>query len=312
MMHLAGAARECRMTKVSTRGLIRRILLLILVTSLVAGAGGVYTFLRQRALEQAVANARLMLVTAVAVRSYTNDFIVPVLERLPADKFYKMTVPSFAAHSVYRAVQATYPAYTYRESALNPTNPDDRPTSFEVEMINRFRANAQLEELRGVRDSDDGSVFYLSRPIKITQGACLRCHSTPDLAPAAMIAQYGPINGFGWKLDEIIGIQTLTVPVEQELRGAAELAILIAGGLLVVFFVIYWALTLSLDTAVVRPLVALARAAEEASKSSDQRIVLPRAGAEEVQTLADAIERLRVSVLKAIAQITARRSASKS
>jgi hypothetical protein len=299
------------MTRVSIRGHIRRILLLILVTSLIAGAGGVYYFLRQRALETAAKNAGLMLVTAVAVRSYTTDFIVPVLEKLPADKFYKMTVPSFAAHSVYHAVQSTYPGYTYREPALNPTNPDDRPTSFEVEMINRFRSNRDLGELRGVRDGEDGSVFYLARPIR-TQPECLLCHGAPDRAPAALVAQYGPINGFGWKLNETIGIQTLTVPVEQELRGAAELAVLIAGGLLVVFFVIYWALTLALDAAVVRPLIALARAADEASRSSDQRIVLPRSGAAEIRTLGRAIERLRVSVLKAISQIASRPPATRS
>src|SRR5689334_2020466 len=118
------------MKRVNTRALIRRILLLILLISLIAGAGGVYVFLRQRALEAAAANARLMLVTALAVRGYTNDQVVPVLNKLPADTFYKMTVPSYAAHSVYRSVQATYPAYTYREPALNPTNPDDRPTPF--------------------------------------------------------------------------------------------------------------------------------------------------------------------------------------
>ena len=299
------------MSTVSTRGLIRRILLMILVVSLITGTGGVYVFLRHRALESAAENARLMLVTALAVRSYTNEFVVPVLQKLPADQFYKMTVPSFAAHSVYRTVQSAYPAYTYREPALNPTNLDDRPTPFEVELINRFRANADLAEQRGVRTTDDGSVFYLARPIKISQGECLLCHSTPDRAPSAMIAQYGPNNGFGWQLNEIVGVQTLTVPVERELRSAAELSILIGGGLLVVFSVIYWALTLSLQTAVVHPLIALARAADEASKSSDQRLVLPRSGSAEIQSLAEAIERLRVSLLKSLTRLASRRPAAK-
>ena len=297
------------MAKVNTRGLIRRILLSILVLSLIAGAGGVSLFLRQRALDAATNDARLMLVTAVAVRSFTSEHVEPALDKVQPGGFTKVTVPSFAAQTVYRAVQAVYPAYTYREPALNPTNPQDRPTPFEVELINRFRADKALEELRGVRNAGDGSQFYLARPIRSQRG-CLTCHSTPDRAPAALVAQYGPVNGFGWQENETIGIQMLTVPIEQELRGAVELAALIAAGMLVVFFITYWAITLALDGAVVRPLVLLTRAASEASQGGDRRIALPRAGAAEVRALAESIERLRISLAKALKRLAAHPTSS--
>lgn len=295
-------------TELSTRGLIRRILASILILSLIAGAGGIYFILRHRALEAAADKARLMLVTALAIRAYTTEQIQPDLPQFTTDKFHAATVPSFAAQTVYRKVQTNFPAYTYREPALNPTNPADRATPFEVELINKFRSDAEIPELHGVRSNDGASVFYLARPIKITQEACLACHSTPDRAPAAMLAKYGSANGFGWTLNETIGIQTLTVPVEQELRSAMEVAVLVAGGLLLLFLVIYWALTASLNMAVVRPLVALARAADVASKSGEPGVKMPRSGAEEIRTLTEAIERLRASLFKALNQLTARPS----
>jgi HAMP domain-containing protein len=287
-------------------GIFGRILLSIFVLCLIAGAGGFYALLHYRALQSAAGNARLLLTTAVAIRSYTSEQVLPNLEKLPGDRFYEETIPSFAAQSIYRRVQASYPAYTYREPALNPTNPSDRPTAFEVELINRFRADPGLTELKGTREDAQGSVFYFARPIKITQPACLSCHSTPDRAPAAMLAKYGSANGFGWNLNETVGIQTLTVPVAEELRGAVELTMSLAGGLLLVFLVTYCAVRFSLNVVLVRPLLTLARAAEVASRTADERVSLPRSGAHEIRSLSDSIERLRISLFKALNELTNR------
>jgi hypothetical protein len=48
--------------------------------------------------------------------------------------------------------------------------------------------------------------------VTITDQACLTCHSTAAAAPAALIQTYGSANGFGWKLNETIGAQILSVP----------------------------------------------------------------------------------------------------
>lgn len=41
----------------------------------------------------------------------------------------------------------------------------------------------------------------------------MECHSTPDVAPAAMVRKYGSANGFGWNLDPIIAAQIVSVPI---------------------------------------------------------------------------------------------------
>ena len=38
-----------------------------------------------------------------------------------------------------RAVRADHPDYTYKEAALNPTNPADRALDWEADFINNFR-----------------------------------------------------------------------------------------------------------------------------------------------------------------------------
>ena len=54
--------------------------------------------------------------------------------------------------------------------------------------------------------------MYLARPIQIKDPACIVCHSTPDVAPKTMIEAYGANNGFGWKINDIIGAQVVSVP----------------------------------------------------------------------------------------------------
>jgi protein-histidine pros-kinase len=297
------------MFNISTNGIVRTVLISSFAIALLMGAGGAYFLLHARAVQRTAAEAGRLLSAATAVRNYTDQHIAPLLRN--NDKFHAETVPAFAAQTVYRTVQEDYPGYIYREPALKPTNPNDLPTPFEVELLNRFRANPDLKELAGVRDDGKGSVYYLARPIK-AQESCLLCHDTPQRAPAAMVAKYGPNNGFGWQLNEVVALQSLTVPAAEELRETGEIAMLLAGGLLLVFLATYFALTLSIESLVVRPLRSLARAAEAASLGNDTGAALPASGAQEIQSIAAAIERLRTSLTKALKRLADDASADKS
>lgn len=121
----------------SLQSLIRRILLAVFGLATLAGAGGAYFLLHDRAMRQAEQDARILLGSALAMRDYTNTHAVPLIAQLPPGQFHEEEVPSFAAQTMFRAVTGMASAYTYREPALNPTSPNDRATPFDVELINR-------------------------------------------------------------------------------------------------------------------------------------------------------------------------------
>src|SRR5436309_2682719 len=75
----------------------------------------------------------------------------------------------------------------------------------------------------------------LSKPIKIADATCLQCHSTPDQAPAAMVALYGPAGGFGWKLNETVGAQIVSAPMSLALTNARRSFLYYLGALTLVF-----------------------------------------------------------------------------
>lgn len=285
------------------RRIIRQSLLSIFVLSMIIGVGGFYVLLRNQGMTEARQRAQILLSSASAVRKYTTDHVLPTMSQLPPETFHEETVPSFAAQTVFRSVSAGASAYTYREPALNPTNTADRASPFEVDLIRQFRDNKNLKELTGVRADGAQRLFYLARPIRAEPEKCMLCHDTPERAPKAMLVKYGPSNGFGWIRGETVGIQLLTVPVTDQFRDTLTLVALLAGGLLVIFAVAYLALSISLEALVVAPLGQLAKAADAASRVSETRVTLPVSGAREIRLLADAIERLRTSLAKALARL---------
>lgn len=110
-----------------------------------------------------------------------------------------------------------------------------------------------------------------------------------------MIAQYGDKNGFGWTLGETVGIQILTVPIEDEFRSIYELVAIFFAMLVLLFLVVSLMVTLPLQRNVIQPLRKLADIAERSSLRGDD-FPLPKNGAGEIQQLSEAISRLRTSL----------------
>ncbi|RKR03065.1 MULTISPECIES: Tll0287-like domain-containing protein [Maricaulis] len=285
----------------TTSSLIRRALALVFLTALVIGGSGAFFALQARAFDEATRESRLLLATAQAIRAYTSDQVAPLAYTASSDTFHPETVPSFAAQTVFAEVSSADLAYTYREVALNPTSPTDRPVPFETELINAFRQDDALTERSGRWRRGGHELFYLARPIRIEQEACLSCHSTPDQAPPAMVERYGTENGFGWQMGETIGLQIVTVPIEQEMRGMFELVLALGTGLLVIFLAGYAATSNTINRQLVVPLQALTARAEDVSVGIDDGTPLPDDGASELKRLSASIERLRRSLRRALA-----------
>lgn len=169
--------------------------------------------LHRSARGHAVETAHLLMAVANATRDYTTMFVKPQLDSRLAIEFLPQTVPAFAATETLIALRTRFPDYTYKEATLNPTNPRDRARDWEAGLVNAFQANWAQGEIIDERMVGPIAILYVAKPIKVTNSGCLACHSTPAAAPASMIKLYGEANGFGWKMDEIIGVQIVSVPL---------------------------------------------------------------------------------------------------
>lgn len=253
--------------------------------------------------EEVMQNARIMMTAANAIRQYTAIELVPLLPSVHNGKFVPQTVPAFAAQTNFKQVQAAFEGYTYREPALNPTNLTDRAQDWEADIIRLFRDNSSKKELVVERETPTGSTLNLARPVTITNAACLTCHSTPEAAPAALIKSYGSANGFGWKMDETIGAQIVSVPMTVPLKVARQTYYTFLVILVAMFAIILLILNLLLHYLVITPVKKVSAVADAVSLGDEAVEAYVKPGKDEISSLSVSFNRMRESLKHAMAMI---------
>lgn len=281
--------------------LLRINLALIVVFAVGASVTGLVcrAALEANAEREISTEAGLMMDGALAVRDYTATEIAPLLHARMQSEFLPQSVPAYAATENFLRVHQTRREYSYHEATLNPTNPRDRATDWEADIIQRFRDDPGKHEFRGERATPMGRSLVLARPIR-AESQCLVCHSTAAAAPAPMIARYGSNNGFGWQAGEVIGAQVVSVPVAaaEAAAGRAFDTFLLALG--VVFVVLLAVVNLVMYALVVRPVRRMAQIADQLSVGDNSAAEFPASGGAEIAALGRAFNRMRRSLDKAL------------
>jgi methyl-accepting chemotaxis protein len=261
--------------------------------------------LQRNARDEVLRNAGLMMEAALSMRTYT---VGRVREKLvqKEDEFLPESVPAFAATEMMSQLRKKYADYSYKEAALNPTNPRDKAELWEAEIVNEFRRDATLSEHSGVRTSESGPSLFLARPFRIKDSACLSCHSTPELAPASMVKLYGTDKGFGWGLNDVIGAQIVSVPMSLPIANANRAFRAFMLSLAAVFAALFVILNSMLYFLIVRPVRRIAAAADRlsagrASNAERAHLELPESGKDEVALLARSFNRMRHSIESMVA-----------
>ncbi len=276
------------------------VFVLIFLLGLVATGAMTRRMLERNAQQETLQQARLLLEKALAVRSYTSTQVAPLLETQMKYAFLPQSVPAFSATEVLARIQKNHPEYAYKEATLNPTNPRDRALEWEADVIAEFRKSADLKEFVGERDTPAGRALYIARPIRIADGACLRCHSTVETAPRTLVEKYGPANGFGWQLGEVVGLQMVSVPTAVPLARAHAAWALFMGMLSAVFVLIAVALNAMLWWLVIRPVTKLARLADRVSLGELSAPGFASGAHDEIGRLAASFTRMRRSLVQAM------------
>ncbi|HQA26785.1 MAG TPA: DUF3365 domain-containing protein [Candidatus Competibacteraceae bacterium] len=256
--------------------------------------------LKQNAREEVLQNARIMIESALGARAYTAEHVKPLLTLQMKRQFLPQTVSAYAATQQFKALRAKFPEYTYKEAVLNPTNPNDRASDWEADIIREFRNNPDHKELTVERDTPTGRMLNLARPLGIYDEGCLSCHGKIEDAPKTMTDIYGVNNGFGWKLGEIVGAQVVTVPMSLPLEQARQTFttfMMLLGG---VFLLLLVLLNILLHFVVIRPVVKMASIATDVSMGKPDVPEYVRAGKDEISSLSQSFNRMRLSLENAM------------
>ena len=167
-------------------------------------------------------------------------------------------------------------------------------------MVNIFRSDVNLKEYIGERETPTGRSLYIAHPLQIKDPACLACHSTSDVAPKTMVDAYGSNNGFGWKLNEIIGAQVISVPMKIPFERADAIFKTFMLSLLGIFVFLFIALNVMVHFFVTRRITSLATLADQVSMGKFEAAEFDVKGNDELSALAQSFGRMRTSLSSAL------------
>lgn len=261
--------------------------------------------------------AQVLLDTARATRDYTSNQIAPQFALLTKTQssgipdnskskaeFNKVTAPSYAAHQILNQLEKNKEnsGYSYRESAINPTNRKDLATPWEIEIINYFAKNPQAPPKIGERLDviTHQKTLYVAEPIQILNQSCLVCHGRPENAPPDLINTYGSEHGFGWKLNDVIGARIISIPTIIQYQEAEKSIGSYLLAIASVFLVAYTAVLVIMQYWITIPLSGIMHLLEEISLHKLEGSQLPEDSSNALNPLNRAINRLIISLNKAL------------
>lgn len=273
--------------------------LILAVSFLLALGLAAYPFYessRLEAMEQLQSQIDVLRAQALSVRSYTQDEVQPLLADASQAQFLPQTVPAYSANTVFRNFRKRFPEFYYKEASLNPTNPSDLAKGWEIDIINNLKSNPQIDHDVRIWETEDGSFYTVSYPLRLGSEGCMPCHSTPDQAPASLVSLYGSKNGFGYAFKDLIAAQIISVPMAGAQIRVWRSFWLFIGITSIIFLISLVMLDVLLMRMVVNPIKRMASMAEDVSMGNASPAEYEYAGKDEVGSLSRSFNRMRRSL----------------
>ncbi|HIJ78657.1 MAG: DUF3365 domain-containing protein [Desulfobulbaceae bacterium] len=259
-----------------------------------------YKFSVQNAMTEAKSKGHLIFSYILANREFYVKHQRPlIMEVFEKDRFYPELMSGFVlTRGTFDIFKKNLVGYDFKQATVDPLYPPNKANSQELELVDMFRANPALKDYEGTMERNGETFFYLAKPIKVEGKGCLRCHGDVADAPKDQIEIYGTENGYNWKVGDTVAAYVVYVSVQEALVAAKKTAIvlyMIGSGCLLVALIGLWVF---MDRFVVNPLVSLSVKAEDISMGRNLEEPVGVKQNDEIGALANAIERLRMSMVR--------------
>jgi len=200
--------------------------LLILICMIIAISGvcsilAINWRMKTHAREMAREKSMILLDQNLAIHTYFSHQLKPVLFKIfegnVEDKYFEPIWMS-STYAV-REIDKYYHSiskrdYYYKESAINARSPENEADAFERVFIEKLNKSSDLKERSEVRIINEIPVFVILRRGEAMEQSCLRCHSTPEAAPADLVAHYGPDRSFQRSAGEVVSAISIRIPLD--------------------------------------------------------------------------------------------------
>ena len=124
-----------------------------------------------------------------------------------------------------------------RFASDNPRNINNKTSKKESSILKQFNTG-ELTQYTEIIKNGNNTNLYFAIPTKKSNKSCMKCHSTPDIAPKGLIEIYGDKNGFHENIGGIRALLSTTYPLDEDLKSANNTFLLLAFVTFFIFFIL--------------------------------------------------------------------------
>jgi len=232
-----------------------------------------------------------------SLRKYVGKELRPAITRELPGKFVLEGASGFyILRKVSYNLQESQPDYLYKQASSNPLAPENKSDYYEDGLLNQFRQNPRLKELKGLRTDTRTALYYIARPVLADRDECMKCHGDISTAPKQQVEKYGTSSGYNYVMGSVVGSNIIYVPASVPIAIAKRSTAVVALMFTALFFILFFVINLLIRKSIIGPIENFVRVADQVSKGKfDNKFEV---GTEdELKTLADAFTRLKTSIV---------------
>ncbi len=189
----------------------------------------IYYHLKQKVIEDAHEKTRIIITQMDALGKYVKEELRPAIFKLlhetgKKDEFIVEGMSTTHVRlNVMRRFNNKIGNYIYKRVSLQPINPEHQANSLDMRLIDYFQNNSNSESWSGIVKIEGQEFLIIAKPI-IAEKECLICHGKVKDAPKALLKMFPRNRDFTWKEGEIMGVESVSLPIAStlgEIKGIA-------------------------------------------------------------------------------------------
>jgi len=217
----------------------------LLISCLVTLAVANY-FSSRQAIREAEQKAMILLDRNLTTHNYFGSMLKPEVfklsDQIMGDDYFNPVWMSstYAIRQIDKEFRKLNPTnYYYKECAINARHPDNEADEYESAFLLDMNVMPDLNSKSEIREIDGEPYFVVIRRGEILQESCMRCHSSPDNAPAELVARYGDLRSFNRQVGETVSAVSIRIPIAEAYKSSHELMLYMSGIFAVILAVIF-------------------------------------------------------------------------
>jgi HAMP domain-containing protein len=270
----------------------------IYLISVVVSLPLVYWYTSEQVKQQAAKELSLLVDVVKSVQNYVATSLRPHM--MEKKDFYSPAFSGIVATSlIAEHLRTLQPQYYIKVASDNPLNPANQAVELELDLLKDFRRNRGLGNWQETGLIGGKPYLVAASPKISNKKGCLRCHGKPEDAPEDVIKTYGRGSGYYYQMDDVVGVSLVGVPLAEVRELAIQRSLGVAGGLTVVFGLLFLVVNLLVRRLIINPMGEITAKAHAVSRGQvDQKVEIDRN--DEIGEVARSFELMRRSLVLAM------------